>query len=372
MKKQEIYEIDIKEIIDKLECEEPTDKQCLVGFDGYIDEIYQVVKTRQTDDQYKRYKLIEDFGERILLAAGKSADIEIVLKEKRFGGNAPIMANALSKLSFKTTCIGQMDSDEGTNPFEHMNSECIKISTGNCSKTMALEFFDGKIMLGNLTGKSLTWETIKQKVGFDQLTKLIKDSSLISIVNWSGLDHMNEIVNGIKIDIFNHLSEDDLRSKYLFFDLSDHSARSKDKLEIMLKQVKELGKKFKVILGLNENEAYKLGLILESESNSIEEIGKDILKLLEINYLCVHTNHKIFGFSGDTMFIYEGMHVLNPVLTTGAGDNFNAGLCMGLIEECSLYQSMILGQATASFYISKGKSPKREELSNYIKEFYRI
>lgn len=372
MKRQRNCENDMGEIIEKLENGEPTNIQCLVGFDGYIDEIYQVVKSRETDDQFKRYKLIKDFGERILLAAGKSADIEIVLKEMRFGGNAPIMANALSTLSFNTTCIGQMDSDEGTNPFEHMNSECIKISTGNCSKTMALEFCDGKIMLGNLSGKSLNWETIKQKVGLDQLTKHIKNSSLISIVNWSGLDHMNEIVNGLKTDIFDHLTEAFLKNKYLFFDLSDPSARSKEKLEVILKQIKELGKKFKVILGLNENEAYKLGLILESEANSIEEIGKDILKLLEINYVCVHTNYNIFGFSEDTMLIYEGMHVLNPVISTGAGDNFNAGLCMGFLEDCSFYQSMILGQATASFYISKGKSPKRKELSNYIKEYYCI
>ena len=38
---------------------------------------------------------MEDFGRRIVSSAGKSCNIELVVKETRLGGNAPLMTQAL-------------------------------------------------------------------------------------------------------------------------------------------------------------------------------------------------------------------------------------------------------------------------------------
>ena len=54
---------------------------CLIGFDGYIDELYIVVGSRRDSEDYTRIERIEEFGNRIISAAHRSADIEIVPKQ---------------------------------------------------------------------------------------------------------------------------------------------------------------------------------------------------------------------------------------------------------------------------------------------------
>ncbi len=71
-------------------------RPALVGFDGFIDSIISVVDQRHdmSPDGYERIKTIEQFARRVGAAAGKSTNIELVVKEDRFGGNGPLMAGA--------------------------------------------------------------------------------------------------------------------------------------------------------------------------------------------------------------------------------------------------------------------------------------
>ena len=82
--------------------------KAVVGFDGYIDELFRVVEQGDSARGYEFYQNISSFAVRIAEAAGKSADLEIVPGEKRLGGNAPIMANALAQMGVDVTCIGAM------------------------------------------------------------------------------------------------------------------------------------------------------------------------------------------------------------------------------------------------------------------------
>ena len=46
----------------------------VVGFDGFVDTILQVVKTRQTPTKYEPYARMREWGERVAAAAGVSAN----------------------------------------------------------------------------------------------------------------------------------------------------------------------------------------------------------------------------------------------------------------------------------------------------------
>ena len=202
---------------------------CLIGFDGYIDELYAVVSKRKSPEDYTRTKFIEEFGQRILSAAHRSADIEIVPLKTSFGGNAPIMAHALASLGYRTVCIGNMDCGSGEDPFLQMHPSCVRISTGQVNRTVALEFSDGKIMLGSLTGSHIGWEDIKRKAGIAGLGKLVHSCRLIGMVNWSGMLRMNEIIRGFWQELLLPLKEvqrEKGEKKDVFLDLADPSARS--------------------------------------------------------------------------------------------------------------------------------------------------
>ena len=49
----------------------------------------------------------------------------------------------------------------------------------------------------------------------------------------------------------------------------------------------------------------------------------------------------------------EGPYTSNPRLTTGAGDNFNAGFCLGQLLGLSPQQCLITGTGTSGFYVQK-------------------
>src|SRR5690349_1684337 len=78
----------------------------LIGFDGFIDTILHVVDKRQSATEYTRVETIEAFGRRILDAAGKSTNIELVVQAVKLGGNGPIMANAMAAHGTPVTYCG--------------------------------------------------------------------------------------------------------------------------------------------------------------------------------------------------------------------------------------------------------------------------
>lgn len=58
-----------------------------------------------------------------------------------------------------------------------------------------------------------------------------------------------------------------------------------------------------------------------------------------------------------------------PKLTTGAGDNFNAGFVLGLMLGLSPDQALLTGMSTSGFYVRNAGSPKFEELIQFIEDW---
>ena len=58
------------ELIEKLKWAQTEKLNILSGFDGFVDEIIHVVDKRIDKDNYIRVKTIEDYGHKILNAAG--------------------------------------------------------------------------------------------------------------------------------------------------------------------------------------------------------------------------------------------------------------------------------------------------------------
>src|SRR5215510_2530158 len=80
----------------------------LVGFDGFVDTIIHVVKTRHSPVKYDRYDTMRDWAQRIDAASGISANFEMMTQMVKLGGNGPIMANALDAFGFRVGYIGNL------------------------------------------------------------------------------------------------------------------------------------------------------------------------------------------------------------------------------------------------------------------------
>jgi sugar/nucleoside kinase (ribokinase family) len=60
--------------------------------------------------------------------------------------------------------------------------------------------------------------------------------------------------------------------------------------------------------------------------------------------------------------------VQQPKISTGAGDHFNAGFCLGLVLGFSLPESLCVGVATSGYYVRTAQSPTATELADFIAE----
>lgn len=341
--------------------------ECSVGFDGYIDELYHVVKTRKNRDEMEFYTSIESFGKRVLQASHKSADLELVLSQKKLGGNGPILSNALAKLGIPVVCVGSLDVEGKENPFSTMPENCHCLSFGSASRTIALEFDDGKIMLGNLLGNYCTWEQIKKRIGLKNLCDAYRKSGLIAIVNWSGLQNIRYILEGYQQEVCSVLSPKEQKEKIFFFDLADPTVLCEESLDQFLSCVRSYSKKVRVILGLNENEALQIGRHCSKVPiEDIQQIGKFLQEALQLFQVIIHTNSQSFSFSGEGISRFQGMYVEHPIVSTGAGDHFNAGYLWGVLAGLPINQCLLLGQGVASYYLRTAQAPTRKQLADFL------
>jgi sugar/nucleoside kinase (ribokinase family) len=64
----------------------------------------------------------------------------------------------------------------------------------------------------------------------------------------------------------------------------------------------------------------------------------------------------------------EGPFCAKPLISTGAGDHFNAGFCLGLLLGDDLEAALQIGVATSGFYVRTAKSPTVSDLRKFLKE----
>ncbi|HVR82710.1 MAG TPA: carbohydrate kinase family protein, partial [Planctomycetota bacterium] len=79
----------------KLKAFDASKQKVMVGLDGFVDLIIDVVDKRTGPEAYTRVETIADLGARISRASGLSSNLELVVRQEKLGGNGPIMANAM-------------------------------------------------------------------------------------------------------------------------------------------------------------------------------------------------------------------------------------------------------------------------------------
>ena len=345
-------------------------KAC-IGFDGYIDEILRVVRSKKAVADYELFATITEFAEYIRDSAGKSSDTELLSREVRFGGNAPLMANALAGLGVPSCCIGTFGSPKRHPAFASMHPACELLSVGEPGYSYSFEFDDGKLMFGKIaTLDRLGWEHIKETVGLETLRDRLGISRLLSFVNWSSIQQMNAILTGLRDEVLFRLDPESLHAKLLFFDIADPSRRTREDLLDFLAILSGLAGHCQVLLGLNEREARSVADSLgagRSEA-ALAEVGRFIFDKLGIDTLIIHGLDMALCLRGRELWETPGFYVANPRISTGGGDNFNAGFCLGRMLGLDPEETLLLANATASYYIQNGASPDWERLLDFLRQ----
>lgn len=346
-------------------------QKAFVGLDGYVDLIQRAVKTQSADGPVF-FSTIAAFSSHLAGAAGKSAQIELITQETKLGGNAPIMAHALGTLGIKTTCLGNFGEASMHPVFEEIDDSVIMLSLGDPAMTNALEFDDGKLILSEVGPfKALDWDFVKSVASLERIKSAIDVSGLVALVDWCNLPNSTQIWQGMAEEVLPALQE---KERHFFFDIADPSRRSDKEIMHALQVIGRFRPYGKVTLGLNENETEKLSSCLRRINGEADEPGqpittkgKYIFLHTELSHLLIHPTDRSICISDHATIELQGRIVDNPKISTGGGDNFNAGFCLGQLIGVELAESMVLGMANSGSYVQNGQSSSLQDLDQYLK-----
>ena len=343
-----------------------------VGLDGFVDEIMHLVDVRHSAESFERIPSIAKLSERLAGAAGKSTNIEAVVQRVKFGGNGPIMANALSRFGVKVTYVGALGYPTLHPIFADFAAHADVHSIAPPGLTDAYEFDDGKVMIGKTTQLGeITWENIQRRYGRNKFADRFCASDLVAFVNWTMIPFMSDIWEAIQNEL---CPASKINRHKIFFDLADPEKRTDEDLRRALKIIEKFRLYFDVILGLNEKEAWQVGAVLgvgsETRTRSaLVQLARDIRKAAAVDTLVIHPVTYALAVTGTDCAMVDGPHIPKPLITTGAGDHFNAGFCLGKCLGFDDEMSVLVGTTASGFYVRNAQSPRMSDLAEMLRDW---
>ena len=343
-----------------------------VGLDGFVDEILHVVDKRYDADRFDRVPTIAAYAERLAAAAGRSTNVELVNVMTKLGGNGPIMANALASFGLRVSYLGALGYPAIHPVFESFTRRAEVASVCGAGLTDALEFEDGKIMVGkHYTLKEVNWANICSRYGKDRFALKFASADLVGFVNWTMLPYMSDIWAAIQSDLLPGLLGE---RRKIFFDLADPEKRTPADIQRALDLIVRFQSRFDVILGLNEKEAYEIARVLgldpsPRDAQGLAQLSIDIQKRVAVETLVVHPVAYALTVSNGKADLEEGSVCRKPTITTGAGDHFNSGFCLGRLLGLSNADSLLCGVSTSGHYVRSAESPRVADLSRFMRNW---
>ncbi|MCB9844722.1 MAG: carbohydrate kinase family protein [Phycisphaeraceae bacterium] len=346
--------------------------RAVVGFDGFVDSMIRVVDRRRgpAPDEFDPVATIGAFAQRIGRAAGRSGNIELVVQEDRPGGNAPNHAQGLAALGARVTLIGAVGSGQGSTLHPTFSPLSSKLETilpiATPGQTLALEFDDGKVMF-NIAQQvqAVTWDAILRTVGADRLTAMLADADLLSLNNWTICAGAQEIWDRLSDDVLPSLG----RRLHVQIDLSDPAKRDDADIREMLGTLRRMNASASVCLGLNLAESARIALVAGAD-DGLERLGEragSIRAAIGVDAVAIH-DHRGAAIAGtNDRAEIMGPFTRSPLISTGAGDRFNAGLALARALGLDLHDALACGVGVGGWFVRHGHAPTLAELAGFLR-----
>src|SRR6185436_6511758 len=190
---------------------------------------------------------------------------------------------------------------------------------------------DGKLMLTKSAHFSeITWQNVQARFGRDKFISLFSTVDLVAFVNWTMIPYMSDVWAALLQEF---CPSPAAARRTIFFDLADPAKRTSKDILRALDLISKFEGYFHVILGVNEKEAGEIADVLGiNTSNSSPRglclLGEQLQARLRISTAVIHPVTYALAVSEGTACMVDGPYVAKPLITTGAGDHFNAGFCL--------------------------------------------
>ncbi len=349
-------------------------RRALLGFDGFVDTIVKPVATRTGQGEaFTPISSIPEFAARVAGAAGKSANLELFPVMEKLGGNGPLMAAALLAGGTRVTYVGALGRPAIHSVFQDLAARAEVFSLCAPATTTAIEFGDGKLMLGQLRSlDSVTLPLVEEIMGGARLRAELAAADLVALVNWTMIPNMTGIFRDILERVLPGLPARPVGApRSFFFDLADPEKRTREDLREALGLIARFGAFGDVILGLNLKEAQQVAGALGiappgADETSLRAACASIREKLALGVVVIHPRESAACATAAGTAWVPGPYCENPVITTGAGDHFNGGFCQGRLLGLDAESSLAVGVCTSGHYVRTAQSPALDDLERFL------
>jgi sugar/nucleoside kinase (ribokinase family) len=340
----------------------------MIGLDAFVDEIIRVVDRRSAPDAYTPVERLSDLSARIAAASGLGTNMELVVERVKLGGQGPIMANALAAMGVDVTCVGPFGEGSLHPVFLELAERARVVSLGEPGHTDALEFEDGKLMLGKHQSLGdVTWERLLERMGTDEVERQLSRCDLVALINWTMLPAMSAIWEQALA-----LLERTGATGTFFFDLADPEKHDDAAVAACCRLLARFQKYGPTVLGLNEKEALRVAGVLGHTGSghgrdNVRAVAEFISRALPLETVLVHPRaYAVTASRGVVTSDVDGPFTDNPLISTGAGDHFNAGFCLGKLLGLPDDQAATAAVGTSGYYVRHAASPTLPQLADFL------
>jgi sugar/nucleoside kinase (ribokinase family) len=345
-------------------------RRALVGLDGFVDTIVTAVDQRRgPGSDFTPIATITDFSRRLAGAAGKSTNVELYPTMEKLGGNGPIMAQALLALGSGVSYVGALGHPQVHPVFADFARRARVHSLCAPAHTTAVEFADGKIMLGQMRSlDEVTPARLREVMGDGTLLEEVGTAGLVAMVNWTMVPHTTAVLRDLVEQVLPRLPAAPRR---FFFDLADPEKRTPDDLRAVLTVFSRYEAFGRVTLGLNLKEAQQVHAVLGFATVPEDEAGPgrmaaDVRGRLGLDTVVVHPRDSAACATAAGTVRVPGPLAEKPLITTGAGDHFNAGFVTGQLLGLDPEGALTLGVCTSGHYVRTAQSPTLSDLETFL------
>ncbi len=338
----------------------------LCGFDGFIDTFIRL----QTPSS------MAAFGPKVAAAAGIAASYPARHLGAKFGGNGPLFAAALNDIhagEIDVTYIGALGSSEVLPIYQTaLNAKTKRLYTlAPPAHTTCLEFTDGKVMLCDMAACELvTWERLLECVGPAALAAELKAARFIAAVNWGKLPHAGTIWSNLAT----RLAELAVPAKEVIFfmDLAEFETRPAVDREDLLARLGPITRQCQTLLSFNLKEAWQMGEVFGldfvgcKDPDSVVALAALLRSHIAVDRVIIHPNDGAACASAAATVYVPGPHCREPLISTGAGDNFGAGCLAAAIKTFDDAGLLLAGNCASGHFVRSGRSASFVDMAKLL------
>lgn len=338
----------------------------ICGFDGFIDSFIRMESPAS----------MAEFGPKVAEAAGIAASYTVQHNADKFGGNGPLLTAALSDLhrsEIDLHYIGALGDPEVLPIYQAaLGSKTKQLYTlAEPAHSDCLEFTDGKVMLCDLrTCSDITWERLVERVGLAAIDEMLKSADFVAAVNWGKLPHVGDIWK--ELALRHQLLGLPARRLLFFMDLAEFEQRPTEDRQELIQLVAEISAHCRTMLSLNLKEAWQLAESFggqfrgQKSPEQVAELAGFLRSNIQADRIIIHPNDGAACASEAGVSFVPGPYCREPLISTGAGDNFGAGCITGALMGLDDASTLLLGNCASGYFVRSGRTPSKQQVLEFL------